>query len=132
MKHSQESLALRRQHLSQQIAMQRADLAQAYRGLAKPLAYTQKVIVGAQALKQNAWAIALLPSVISLGFSFFGWKKKGKAGLLGLLGLAQDEEKEKRALEREAVARARKPIMKWVGHGWKLFKLYRRVRRYMP
>lgn len=127
---AKESLALKRQHLSHQIALQRTELAHAYRGLAKPLEYTQKVIVGAQALKQNAWLVALLPSVVSLGFSFFGWKKKGRAGLLGLLGLSQEEEKLK--LEREAAAKAKRPIMKLLGHGWSLFKIYRRVRRYMP
>jgi hypothetical protein len=129
MKLSPQSLAQRREQISRQIALQRTELVHAYRDLAKPLAYTQTAIKGAQALKQNAWLVMLAPSLVSLGFSFFGWRKKGNSGLMGLLGLSRDEEK--RETERAAIA-AKKPLLKWAGYGWTLFKLYRRVRPLLP
>jgi hypothetical protein len=128
-------LKLHKQQLIEDIESQRLELVHAYRGLGKPLAYTQTAIRGAQALKQNAWLIALLPTAISLAFSFFGWKKKGKTGLLGLLGLSPAEE-EKAAMKqemRQSASRLKRPLLrKMLGHGWSLFKIYRRVRPYFP
>jgi hypothetical protein len=119
---SKESLAERRQALSLEIARHRTELAQAYRDLAKPLEYTQKGIKGLQVVKQNAWAIALLPMAVRLGFSFFGWTKK-------------DEAKKVAARVREeevAAARKKPPLGKWLGRGVALFQLYRRVRPFLP
>jgi hypothetical protein len=121
---SRESLAEKRERLSQEIARQRTELLVAYRGLAKPLRYTQTGIKGLQALKQNAWLIALSPSVVSLAFSFLGWRKKGKPDLFGASS--------KRESEREAEKIERSFLQKWAGRGWTLFKLYRRFRPFFP
>jgi len=124
MKIAREGTEKRRLELMEQIARQRTELAHAYRGLAKPLDYTQKGIKGMKALRQNAWLIGLVPSIIAIVFSLFGWKKKEKASLLSR------RSKEEKLREAEAVAR--KPLAKWAARGWAAFQLYRRVRPFLP
>ncbi len=133
-----ESRADRRRRITEQIHRQRMELGHAFTDLARPLQYTQTAIVGLQALKQNAWLIALVPTVAKLGFTFFGWKKderaKGIQGILGLFRKGDVKEARReaaRTAEREA-ARAKKPLARVLKHGWSLFKLYRKVRPFFP
>jgi hypothetical protein len=128
MSYSKHDLVQRRRQLSIEISRQRTELTVAYRGLTKPIEYTQTGIKGFKFLKENAWAIALAPSLISIGLSFFGLKKQ-KESRGGWLKFGRGEEE--REAQREA-AKAKKPLMRLLGHGWNLFKFYRRVRRYFP
>jgi hypothetical protein len=128
MSYSKHDLVQRRRQLSVEISRQRTELTVAYRGLTKPIEYTQTGIKGFKFLKENAWAIALAPSLISIGLSFFGLKKQ-KPSRGGWLKFGHGEEE--REVRREA-AKAKKPLMRLLGHGWNLFKFYRRVRRYFP
>jgi hypothetical protein len=128
MSYAKHDLAERRRQLSVEISRQRTELTVAYRGLAKPIEYTQTGIKGFKFLKENAWAIALAPSLVSMAFSFFGLKKQ-QQNRGGWLKFGRGEEEQE---ARREVAKAKKPLMRLLGHGWNLFKFYRRVRRYFP
>jgi hypothetical protein len=130
MKHSQESLSEHRKQLSEQISRQRTELAVAYRGLIKPFQYTETGITAVKALRKNGWMIALAPSVVSLVFTFFGWKKAEKPGLFSRLrrkGKFKDED-----VEEKVAAKVKKPVSRWAGHAWSAFQVYRRVRPFLP
>jgi hypothetical protein len=129
MTHTKESLAEHRRHLSEEIFRQRAELAQAFRGIAKPLQYTQTAIVGLQALRKNAWLIALGPTAVSLAFSFFGWKKAERPSLLGRLARRRPRQSQE---QTELDEKAKKPLARWIARGWALFKIYRRLRPFFP
>ena len=125
-----ESLSERRKNLSHQIARQRTELAVAYRGLLKPFQYTETGISAVKALRKNGWLIALAPSVVSLIYSFFGWKKAEKPGLFQRLrrkGKPQEVE-----AEEEVAAKVKKPMSRWAGRAWSAFQVYRRVRPFLP
>ena len=130
---SKSELAARRERLSKQIAGQRTMLAEAYRDLGKPLQYTQTAVKGVQMLRQNAWLLALSPVAVKLAFSFLGWKKveKGRPGLLsffrkGNAGTVVEDD------ARAASRRARPLLTRLLGHGVSAFKIYRRVRPFIP
>ena len=125
---SKGALEARRRQLMEDIFKQRIDFANAYRDLGKPLEYTQKTVVGLKMLQQNAWLIALAPTAVNLLFSTFGWKKAPRGNLLGRL-FGGERRAFQRQAQREAHA-AKKPLMRWLGHGWRLFRIYRRVRRF--
>lgn len=123
-------LSERKKHLSEQIGRERTDLAVAYRGLIKPFQYTETGIAGLKVLRKNGWMIALAPAVVRLGFSFFGWEKKGKPTLLGRL--RRQAARPPEDLEEEAVARVKKPLARWGKRAWSLFQVYRKVRPFFP
>jgi hypothetical protein len=125
-----ESLSERRKNLSHQIARQRTELAVAYRGLIKPFQYTETGIAALKTLRKNGWLIALAPSVVSLVYSFFGWKKAEKPGLFGRLrrkGKLKNAE-----ADEEVAAKMKKPMSRWAGRAWSAFQVYRRVRPFLP
>jgi hypothetical protein len=124
------TLSEKREKLSEQIARQRVELAVAYRGLIKPFQYTETGIAAVKTLRKNGWLLALAPSAVSLVFSFFGWEKKGKPGLLGRL-----RRKSKNADaddEEEIAAKVKKPMSRWARRAWGAFQVYRRVRPFIP
>lgn len=132
------SLAERRQELSQKIARERQELGRAYNDLATPFHYTDTALAGVRVVRKNGWLIALAPSVVSLAFSFFGWEKKSKPSLFGLLkskitgkpmAAASALTEAKKA---EAVARLKKPLHRVAGHAWSLFQIYRKIRPFFP
>ena len=126
MTHSKESLADRRKELAEKAGRERAELGLAYQNLAKPFAYTQKAVVGIKALQKNAWLVGLAPSVVGLVFSFLGYEKKGKGKRFGSkTRLTKDD-------EAAAIVANKKPLQRWLGRGWALFQLYRRVRPFFP
>ena len=132
MKHSPVSLSDRRKQLSEEIARQRTELSVAYRGLIKPFQYVDTGVAGLKVLRKNGWMIAMAPSVVSLIFTFFGWKKAEKPGLFARLrrkGKIKDEDED---LEEKIAAKARKPMSRWAGRAWSAFQVYRRVRPFLP
>jgi hypothetical protein len=125
----------RREQLSRQISGQRLELAEAYRDLGKPIAYAQTGIKGLQMLRQNAWLIALAPSVISIVSGLIGLRKKEtpKRGLFDFWKKkAPAPEKEAAAVESSALKRAQPLLKKLIGHGVTAFKVYRKVRPFIP
>ncbi len=124
----------RRVKIAGQIAQQRHELAEAYRDLGKPLKYTQVAVKGAQVIRENAWLLALSPSVVGLVFSFLGWKKEKPAPkLLGLFRRKQAAPKvEIEEEEGKAARRARPLVQRLIGHGVTAVKLYRKLRPFLP
>jgi hypothetical protein len=124
----------RREKIAGQIAQQRHELAEAYRDLGKPLKYTQAAVKGVQVIRENAWLLALSPSVVGLVFSFLGWKKeKPTPKLFGFFKrkkaaptVAIEEE------EGKAVRKAKPLVQRLIGHGVTAVKLYRKLRPFLP
>ncbi|HEV3272627.1 MAG TPA: hypothetical protein VGZ93_10645 [Candidatus Methylacidiphilales bacterium] len=120
---AQEDFAKRREFLAAQIARQRGELAEAYRNLERPLHYAEYGLRGFGFLRKNPWIFVAAPAAVKVAATFFGVAKKKLAG-------AGAEER------RGVGGRARKGIGKhlatWGGHGWRLYKLYRRARSYFP
>ena len=125
----------RRVQLARQISGQRRELAEAYRDLGKPLFYAQTGIKGVQMLRQNAWLIALAPSVIGIVSGLLGLRKK-EAPKRGLFDFwkkkAGTSEEEAAEIESQARHRARPLLRQLLGHGVTAFKLYRRIRPFIP
>ncbi len=117
-----ESIAERRVRLAGQIARQRAELAQAYQNLEKPIHYAEVGMRGVGFLRQNSWVLAVLPAAFSIGSSLWSLRKTSKEPKLTPRQkhiLEAAEEKPKGLLGH---------ALHYGGHGWKLFKLYRRLR----
>jgi hypothetical protein len=138
MKLSKESLATRRENISRQIARQRTELAEAYRDLGRPLQYTQVGIKGLQMLRQNAWLISLSPSLVGVATSLYGLatgrKKSGSLPSWLPFGKKKATASVKKGVEEEhELSRKASPLIKkWLGHGVSAFRLYRKVRPYLP
>jgi hypothetical protein len=126
----------RRVQLARQISGQRRELAEAYRDLCKPLSYAQTGIKGVQMLRENAWLIALAPSAIGIVSGLLGLRKKKEAPKRGLFDFwkkkAGTPEEEAAGMESAADHRARPLLRRLIGHGVTAFKLYRRVRPFIP
>jgi hypothetical protein len=125
-----ESLEDRRRHLIAEIARQRGQLADAYRNLATPIHYTENAMRGFGFLRENAWIFSAATTTFTVG-----------SALLGLLGLGKGKPSELTKAERKRLAdleRERMPkgfagkLMKWGGHGFRAFKIYRRIKRFIP
>jgi hypothetical protein len=133
---SKAGLATRREHLAKLMARQRADLAEAYRDLGRPLKYTQVGIKGLQAVKENAWIIGVAPTVVGLLFTLFGLKKADKTRSkwfpfsFGKKKRAAVEEAGE--AEGEVSRRARPLLTRLLRHGISAFKVYRKVRPFIP
>ena len=117
-----ENFSERRGLLTAQIARQRGELAEAYRNLEKPIHYAEYGLRGFGFLRKNPWVVATVPAAVSIASTLLGLKKKISSKPL--------------PVKRQTVEALPKGIMghavKWGGHGWRLFKLYRRVRTYFP
>jgi hypothetical protein len=115
-----------RSHLIAQIARQRGELAEAYRNLAKPIQYVEGGMRGFAFLRANPWVLTVVPALVSITTSVVGVvrNKPPKTPL-----------RQRQKLEREAGRETRGfagHVAKWGGRGWKIFKLYRRVRKFLP
>ncbi len=125
-----ESVDQRRARLAAEIARQRGDLVSAYQNLATPIHYGENVLRGFGFLRRNGWIFAAVPATFTVG-----------SALISLLGLGKGKPSELTRAERQRLAeleRERLPkgfvgkLVKWGGHGFRLFKIYRRVRRFLP
>jgi len=113
-----EDFAERRRHLIAQIARQRGELAEAYRNLEKPIHYAEYGMRGFGFLRKNPWVVVAVPAVFSAAST--------------LLGLRKKKSPKPAPVERENVETRptgwTKHVVTWGGHGWRLYKLYRRLR----
>jgi hypothetical protein len=115
-----ESIHERRTRLALEIARQRRELGQSFSNLEKPIHYAEYGLRGFGFLRKNAWIFTAVPAVFSIGSTLIGLRKLTKS--------------EPRLSRREMRKIDRTPkgllghALKWGGHGWKLFRLYRRVR----
>jgi len=126
MSESGESMDQRRAHLAAQIARQRGELAAAYRNLAKPIQYAEYGVRGFGFLRANPWVLTLVPALVSITSTVVGVVRNKPA---------KPAPRQRHKLERETEREAKgliQHVAKWGGRGWKLFKLYRGVRRFLP
>ena len=121
-----ETMDQRRARLAADIARQRGELTTAYRNLSTPIHYTEQAMRGFGFLRQNPWVLSVVPACFTIGSALWGLKK-GTSEKPSRLTRA--ERARLAELER---ARASKgfagKLLKYGGHGLKLFKLYRRLR----
>jgi len=110
----------RRELLAAQIARQRAELAQAYRQLEKPLHYAEYGLRGFGFIRSNPWLIAAAPAVFGLVLRGFGKKKSPEL---------QSDQRQSTAPEPRGI---KKHAVVWGGRAWQLYQLYRRVRHLLP
>jgi hypothetical protein len=131
-----ESLKERHARLAADIARQRGELAGAYENLAKPLQYTEYAMRGVGILRQNPWILSVIPaatSVISLGIGLI--RKPSVKGARGFGKGKFFSREAKQDIERDVERGAKLGLgalaLKWGGRGWKLFRLYGRLRKYI-
>jgi len=117
-----EDFAERRRHLIAEIARQRGDLAEAYRNLERPIHYAEYGMRGFGFLRKNPWVIAAVPAVFSMASTLIGLKTKKSSKPAPRQ--RQSIEDQPKGWKKHAVTVGR--------NGWRLFKLYRRVRTYLP
>ena len=132
MSRSGESLTEKQRRLSADIARQRTEFTQAYRNIEKPIFYTQQAMRGFGFLRQNPWVLSVVPATFSIVSSLVGMIRNKPGKVLPRRGgwLARDAERDmERGAERKSKSLAGH-LVKWGGHGWKLFGLYRRLRKY--
>ena len=117
-----ESFADRRVRLAAEIARQRTELAYTYRNLERPIHYAEYGLRGFGFLRKNSWVFMAAPAVVSIAST--------------LLGLRKAKSSKPAPRQRQSIKDQpkgwKKHVVTWGGHGWRLFKLYRRVRRYFP
>ncbi len=127
-----ESLDQRRARLAADISRQRADLAAAYRNLHKPIEMGESGLRALGFMRQNAWIFTAIPASLNLVTFLFGVRDliSGKSAVKAAAA------KEKRAVEREIERKAPKSLLghaaHWGGHGWRAYKIYRRIKKYIP
>ena len=133
-----ETLAEKQRRLAGDIARQRTQLAGAYRDIAKPILYTEYGLRGMGFLRSNPWILTIIPASLSTTTSVLAIIRAFTSGK-PLPKKAKWFGSAERDAEREAerdVKRGKKTIadklLKWSGHGWRLFRIYRRVRKYLP
>jgi hypothetical protein len=116
-----ENITERRVRLAGEIARQRTDLGKAYRNLEKPIHYAEYGLRGFGFLRKNSWVIAAVPAVFSIASTLIGLRKQTKALKLS--------PRQQQKIEAEARPKGLLGhVLKVGGHGWRLFKLYRRIR----
>jgi hypothetical protein len=125
-----ESRYERRRHLIAEIARQRAELGEAYRGLHKPIELGESGLRAFGFLRENAWIFTAIPASLNLVTFLFGLKNM-------VMGTpAKAIASERHALERELEKKRPKSLLghaaHWGGHGWRVYKIYRRVKKYLP
>ena len=115
-----EDFAERRGLLVAQIARQRGELAEAYRNLEKPIHYAEYGMRGFGFLRKNPWVIVTVPAVFSIASTLLGLRKKKSSAPPPV---------QRQSIENEPKG-FKKHLVTWGGHGWRLYKLYRQLRRH--
>lgn len=115
-----ENLSERRGLLAAEIARQRGELAEAYRNIEKPIHYAEYGLRGFGFVRKNPWVFVAVPAVLSVAST--------------LLGLRKKKSPEPSPVQRQNIENQtkgwKKHALTWGGHGWRLYKLYRRIRPY--
>jgi hypothetical protein len=129
---ARESMDQRRARLTAEIARQRADLGNAYRNLHKPIQMGESGLRAFGFMRQNAWIFSAIPASLNVVTFLFGLREM----ISGKSAAKAAAAKERRALEREVERKAPKSLlghaMHWGGHGWRVYKIYNRVKKYLP
>jgi hypothetical protein len=125
---SAQGMDQRRAELSARIALQRGELFVAYGNLGKPLQYTEYAMRGFGFLRQNPWVISAVPAAFSIGSILLGFIKKKPTR--PPRGRQQELERLERLDRRPRSLGGH--LVKWGGHGWRLFRFYRRLRAFLP
>ncbi len=116
----------RHTRLVAEIARQRIDLAGAYHNLEKPIHYAEYGLRGFGFLRQHTWVFVAVPAVLKIGSLLLGIRKGAPVRPASAPS------------QRQNIETARQPkgftghALKWGALGWRLFKIYRRVRTYLP
>ena len=129
-----ESLADKQRRLAADIARQRGQLATAFRDIAKPILYTEYGLRGFGFLRQNPWLLTIVPATFSTTTTLLTLIRALTAGKsaprkTGWFGRGAKQETE-RAAKRESKG-LMGHAMKWGGHGWKAFRLYKKARKFL-
>ena len=120
-----EDFASRRDALSGEIARQRGELATAYRNLEKPIHYAEVGMKGFGFLRQNQWLFVAMPTIASVGLTLFNvWRGKKEPKVVRVADAVPPISNPAEHLKR--------PLAVWVGRAYQLYKLYRKVRTYLP
>ena len=127
-----ESIAQRRARLAADIARQRSEFAVAYRNLHKPIEMGESGLRVLGFMRQNAWIFNAVSTSISTVTFLFGVKEM----VTGKSAAKAAAAKERKALEREAERKKSRSLvdhaLHWGGHGWRVYKIYNRVKKYLP
>jgi hypothetical protein len=119
----------KRRHLIAEITRQRGELSQAYNNLAKPIHYAEYGLRGFGFLRKNPWVLSVIPAIFSITSTAVGlMRNKPTREILSRARHRHDLEREAEKKSKGIVGHA----VRLGGHGWKLFKLYRRVRKFLP
>jgi hypothetical protein len=121
----EENFAERRRRLAIDIARQRSEFSAAYDRLAKPIRYTEYGLRGFGFLRSNPWILAAAPAALSIVRTLWAFSRMKKAPPI--------ESPPRQAQTKDAGPPGfKKTVATLAGHGWNLFKLYRRIRPYFP
>jgi hypothetical protein len=121
----EEDFATRHHRLTAQISRQRTEFSEAYARLERPIRYTEYGLRGVGFLRSNPWIFAAVPAAISIIKTFWGsapTKKKSSS---------ESQPRQAQAAAPKLTG-LKKAVVTWIGHGWRLFQLYRRIRSYFP
>ena len=137
-----ETLAEKQRRLAADIARQRSQLAGAYRDIAKPILYTEYGLRGMGFLRSNPWILTIIPASLSTTTSLLAIVKTlmgGKSAPKKSKGFGSTARTAEREVESDAardIRRGKKTLgqhlLHWGGHGWKAYRIYRRVRKFLP
>ena len=124
-----DELRQKRHELAAQIARQRDELSLAYRHLAKPIQYGEQALKGFGFFRQNPWLFSVVPAAFTIGSAVVGIvrNKPGKETKRSRFPGWGKEEKRAAKVPKSLGGK----VLKWGGHGWKLFTLYRKFRRFV-
>jgi YqjK-like protein len=126
-----DNLNRRRHELAATIARQRGELANAYRELAKPIQYAETGLRGFNFLRQNPWVVSVVPAAFTITSSLVGILRGKPAPKLSRASRLAADEEEAARLTRKAPKSLAGHVATWGGRGWKLFRLYRKVRKFL-
>jgi hypothetical protein len=118
-----ESFEEKRRHLIADIARQRGELGEAYRNLEKPIRYAEYGVRGFGFVRNNPWLLVAAPAALKIAATLIG---------LSRVKPGKPVPRQRQKIEPSEPKGLTGHLLRWGGHGWRLFKLYRRVRRYFP
>jgi hypothetical protein len=115
----------KRRHLIAEIARQRGELSESYRNLEKPIHYAEYGLRGFGFVRQNPWIFVAVPAVLKVAATLITLKT-------GNAVKATPRQRQRQHSEIEKPKGITGHAIRWGQRGYRLFKLYRRVRAYFP
>jgi hypothetical protein len=121
----------RRARLAADIARQRVEFSSAYRDMGKPIRYFEYGMRGFGFLRQNPWVLSVVPAAFTISSAVVGMvrtpKPEPKRSLFEKLTRTEARKKVESKAEKSLLGHA----MHWGGRGWKLYGLYKKVRKFL-